>query len=121
MKIISLSLLSILLTHCLSNHDNAIEGTYVRNAESEFSKAWDTITIKPYNESAGTYIIYWNKGFQRTREGKLLAKEFKKEELMGEWDSQKQQLSENKKGLLFSLSASGKELRLNNTTFQKLD
>ena len=116
----AITLLCIFLFGCLTNNTTNITGSYVHESESEYSKSWDTITIKPFNENAGTYLITRKVGFQRIKNDKPLSKVFKKEEWMGEWDNQNQQLTENKKGLVFSLSSSGKELRSGKATFKKL-
>lgn len=46
-----------------------VKGTYVTSYQSEFSKAMDTVEIRPLNEAANTYSYTRRTGYQRISNG----------------------------------------------------
>jgi len=87
-----------------------INGTYVHQAESEYSKAADTLIVTPYDAKAGTFIIIRKTGFNRIKEGKLQPKENRQERLICVWDEETHQLQDMKKGKLYTFPENGSEL-----------
>lgn len=87
-----------------------ISGAYVRFAEGDFSKSWDTLIIGSYDAKGGTYIVQQRTGFQRIREGKLQPKEYDKKKAVLVYDASTRQLQDIKTGLLYSFAAENKLL-----------
>lgn len=121
-----LLLLSVVLTACGGNEDVAgakstITGTYVRQAESEYSKAMDTLIITPYDAKAGTFIIIQRTGFHRIKDGRLQPKENKQERMITVWDEETHQLQELKKGKLYTFPATGRELLAGTAKYLKIE
>lgn len=67
------------MTGCNNAGEGAIKqfipGTYTRFADGEYSKAWDTIIINPFDEERKTYLVVKRVGFQKIRGGRLQPKE----------------------------------------------
>ncbi len=121
-----LLLLSVVLTACGGNGEVAgakstITGTYVRQAESEYSKAMDTLIITPYDAKAGTFIIIQRTGFHRIKDGRLQPKENKQERMITVWDEETHQLQELKKGKLYTFPATGRELLAGTSKYLKIE
>jgi hypothetical protein len=121
-----LLLLSVVLTACGGNEEVAgakstITGTYVRQAESEYSKAMDTLIITPYDAKAGTFIIIQRTGFHRIKDGRLQPKENKQERMITVWDEETHQLQELKKGKLYTFPATGRELLAGTAKYLKIE
>jgi hypothetical protein len=125
-KTYGLLLLSVVLTACGGNEELAgtkgtISGTYVRQAEGEFSKAMDTLIITPYDLKAGTFIIIQRTGFHRIKDGKLQPKENMQERMITVWDEETHQLQELKKGKLYTFPATGRELLAGTAKYLKIE
>lgn len=120
-----LLLLSVVLTACGGNEEVAgtksiITGTYVRQAEGEYSKAMDTLVVTPYDAKAGTFIIMRRTAFHRIKEGKLQPKENKQERMITVWDEETHQLQELKEGKLYTFPANGNELLAGTAKYLKI-
>ncbi len=125
-KTYGLLLLSVVLTACggkeeMAGTKSTISGTYLRQAESEFSKAMDTLVITPYDAKAGTFIIIQRTGFHRIKEGKLQPKENMQERMITVWDEETHQLQELKKGKLYTFPATGRELLAGTAKYLKIE
>lgn len=121
-----LLLLSVVLTACGGNEDDAgakstITGTYVRQAEGEYSKAMDTLIVTPYDAKAGTFIIMRRTGFHRIKDGRLQPKENKQERMITVWDEETHQLQELKEGKLYTFPSTGKELLAGTAKYLKIE
>lgn len=106
-------LIVVLLFASCSSGDptgNDISGAYVRFAEGDFSKSWDTLIIGSYDAKGGTYVVQQRTGFQRIRDGKLQPKEYEKKKAMLVFDESTRQLQDMKTGLLYSFPAENKLL-----------
>jgi hypothetical protein len=117
--------LAVLLTACSGNEEVAhvkstISGTYVRQAESEYSKAMDTLIVTPYDVKAGTFIIIRRTGFHRIINGKIQPREHKQERMITVWDEETHQLQELKEGKLFTFPATGTELLAGTAKYLKI-
>lgn len=124
-KIYGLLVLAVLATACGGNDDAAgtkstISGTYVRKAESEYSKAMDTLIVTPYDPNAGTFIIIRKTGFNRIKNGNLQPKETKQERMITVWDDETRQLQELKEGKLYTFPSTGNELLAGTSKYWKL-
>ncbi len=124
-KTYGLWLLAGLLTACGGNEElkstkSKISGTYVHQAQSEYSKAMDTLIVTPYDANAGTFIILRRAGFNRIKNGKLQPKETKQERMITVWDEETHQLQELKEGKLYTFSYSGQELLAGTAKYRKI-
>ncbi len=124
-KTYGLLLLSIALGACRGDDDVAgtkstISGTYIRRAESDYSKTMDTLIVTPYDTKAGTFIILRKTGFHRIKDGKLQPKEKKQERMITVWDEETHQLQELKEGKLYTFPATGTELLAGTAKYRKV-
>ncbi len=119
-------ILAVLLTACGGNEEaggtkSTISGTYVRQAESEYSKAMDTLIVTPYDAKAGTFIILKKTGFHRIINGKLQPKENKQDRMISVWDEETHQLQELKEGRIYTFPSSGIELLAGTAKYRKVE
>ena len=126
-KVYGLLLLSVVLTACGEDEEvvagtkGTISGTYMRQSESEYSKAMDTLIVTPYDAKAGTFIILRRTGFHRIKDGKLQPKENKLERMITVWDEETHQLQELKEGKLYTFPSTGKELLAGTAKYLKIE
>lgn len=92
------------------NQAKSITGTYTSQAESEYSKAMDTLIVSLYNGETDTYLITRKTGYHRIRNGKLVPREYKVEELLAVWDAKTNSLQEVKHGRIYTFPSSGAEI-----------
>lgn len=125
MKTYQLLFLAVLATACRGNEEGStkstINGTYARQAESEYSKAMDTLIVTPYDVKAGTFIIIRRTGFNRIKDGKLQPKENKQERMIGVWDEESHQLQELKEGKIYTFPSDGNELLAGTAKYRKIN
>jgi recombinational DNA repair ATPase RecF len=69
-----------------------IPGTYVNQAQSEFSVANDTLVITQAKSTDNIYLITRKTGYRRITDGKMQELQHQVKRLTGEWDSQKQMI-----------------------------
>lgn len=69
---------------------NFIPGTYVNQAQSEFSVANDTLVITQAKNTDNIYLITRKTGYRRINDGKLQGLQHQVKHWTGMWDSQKQ-------------------------------
>lgn len=117
-KMIALMVVSLLCA-CRGN-DNKPEfsGSYVKHAEGEYSIADDTLEIHEINENS--YSITRTTGYQKIREGKLLPKERRHEELTATYNPQSQQLRESKRGRIITMKDGDSVLRMEASEYRRL-
>lgn len=125
-KTYGLFFMAVLITACGGNQEvvntkSSISGSYVRQAESEYSKAMDTLIITPYDANAGTFIILRRTGFHRIKDGKLQPQEKKQERMVSVWDEDTHQLQELKEGKLYTFPAGGRELLAGTAKYKKIE
>ncbi len=125
-KIYGVLFSAVLLTACGGNDEvkstkSKISGTYVHQAESEYSKAMDTLIVTPYDAKAGTFIIIRRTGYNKIKNGKLQPKETKQERMITVWDEETHQLQEVKEGKLYTFSYTGLELLAGTAKYRKIE
>ena len=125
-KIYEVIFLAVLLTSCGEKSKSPeikgiINGTYVRQAASEYSKAQDTLIVTPYDLRAGTFLILRKTGFQRIVNGRLQPRETRSENMITVWDEETHQLQELKVGKLFTFPYDGKELLAGTAKYIKIE
>jgi|CXWL01.1.fsa_nt_gi hypothetical protein len=97
-----------------------IPGTYIRNAETEFGKAYDTLIITMQNKSANEYKILRKWRYDRVLDGKPIPPEYKVTETSGIYDGEKKQLQETETLEFFTFDVENKLLYNGANKFTKL-
>jgi hypothetical protein len=99
---------------CSSSESDAVNkfipGTYIRNAETEFGKAYDTLVITLQNKSANQYKIQRRWRYNRVLDGKPIPPEYKVSETSGLYDSEKKVLQETETLEFFTFDVENKFL-----------
>ncbi|EHQ29695.1 hypothetical protein [Mucilaginibacter paludis] len=96
-----------------------IPGTYVSSASGEFSSAQDTLVINRLDQSH--YQLLRRTGYQAIRKGKKLPKRHQSRELETVWDPLKQDLTEEKSGLVFRFDAEKGRLYVGKASYRKIN
>ncbi|MHB8205914.1 hypothetical protein [Mucilaginibacter sp.] len=93
MKIISTALAAMILAAC-NNQGNTvtdfIPGTYVNQAQSEYSVANDTLLITKAKNTENIYLIVRKTGYRRIGDGKLFPLKHEVKNWTGTWNTQQQ-------------------------------
>lgn len=97
-----------------------IPGTYIRNAETEFGKAYDTLVITMQNKSANEFKIQRKWRYERVLDGKPIPPEYKVTETSGIYDGDKKQLQETETLEFFTFDAENKLLFNGANKFTKI-
>ncbi|MGF2412537.1 MAG: hypothetical protein ACQUYJ_09430 [Ferruginibacter sp.] len=89
---------ALFLAECTSVESDAITefipGTYIRSAQTEFGKAYDTLVITLQNKSASEYKIQRRWKYDRVLDGKPIEPEYKVSKTSGLYDGEKKVLQE---------------------------
>ncbi|MEJ7691585.1 hypothetical protein [Daejeonella sp.] len=110
---------SVLFCYCAGNERlSEIGGTYVNHSEGEYSVADDTLVINSI--SSRSYSITRKTGFQKVRDGKLLPKEQRREELTAIYEPRTRQLQETKRGRIITVNKKTGLVRMEATEYKKL-
>jgi hypothetical protein len=75
--------------HSISNDQSFIPGTYVNQAQSEFSVANDTLVITQAKNTDNIYLITRKTGYRRIADGKVQQLQHQVKHWTGMWDNQK--------------------------------
>ena len=121
-QILTLLLLPLLFLAACSSKDSQtgfIPGTYVNQAQSEYSVANDTLIITEAEHTENIYLITRKTAYRRIREGKLLPQHFQVKRLTGTWDPQKQLLQIMQNGTLISFLPEQNKLQIGNSEYWK--
>ena len=97
-----------------------IPGTYVNQAQSQYSIASDTLLLIRDEHSDNLYQIVRGTGFQRIKEGKLQPKEYKVKTLSGIWDEAKQTLQVTQDGSILVFQPDAQTLTVGSAIYHKL-
>lgn len=76
--------------HSISHDQSFIPGTYVNQAQSEFSVANDTLVITQAKNTDNIYLITRKTGYRRITNGRLQSLQHQVKHWTGMWDNQKQ-------------------------------
>lgn len=122
-KIIFKSLLLpiVLLAACNNNNGHTvgfIPGTYVNQAQSEYSIANDTLVITAL--TATSYQVLRKTGFQRIVSRQLQAAEHRSAPFTGIWDDSKQTLQLTQNGLIITFQPDSNRLMVQNSRYRKI-
>jgi hypothetical protein len=110
---------AMLILACNSKTDSAVSGIYVTAFKNEYTIANDTLIIEAYNLETGTYKVERHSGFKRVRDGRVLPKEFKRENWTATFDKDKQVLQETQLGKQLYLNTQKGTLSYG-ATYQKI-
>ncbi|TWR25478.1 hypothetical protein FPZ42_12835 [Mucilaginibacter achroorhodeus] len=111
--------ISFLFAGCGNSETNSdFSGSYVNKAQSEYSIAFDTLILSKKSELS--YEIERKTGFQKIRNGSIMAKEFKSERWSAQWNKDNMFLSETELGRQITFSEDGKSLSLKGTEYLKI-
>lgn len=114
-------LLAIFFTRCKSNSTTQdFSGTYALQTKGQYAIDYDTLIVSIGHNSANTYNVQNNSGFQKIRNGVIMPKEFKQTSWVATWNEDKQLLSETDLGRQIQFKDNNKILVLKNSTYQKI-
>lgn len=112
------AILVLIVVGCSSAESDAIKtfipGTYIRNAQTEFGKEYDTLVISLQSKSANEYKIERRWRYDRVLDGKPIEPEYKITETTGLYDAEKKIVQETETLEFFSFDV-GKKLLFNET------
>jgi len=111
-----------LLAACGKHHKTIdfIPGTYVNQAQSEYSIANDTLVIAQDAATGNIYHVTRKTGFRRIVDGKLLPAAHQVKTLNGLWDDGKQVLQITQNGILLLFQPEQNKLTIQNSEYHKL-
>ena len=93
---------------CHHQPDNTVRdfipGVYVKQSESEFSKAFDTLRVNVYDAAGNTYLVIQRTGFQVIKDGKLQPKQYRGSKEVAVLDESTHQLQEMQSGRYLTFS-----------------
>ena len=121
-SIVSLAIIAVFLLSCnnttKSNAD--IEGTYVTHFQNEFNITDDTLIISSIKSSDNTYEVVRQTGFNKIRNGKPLAKEYKAAKWISSYNTDNQLLQETDLGRQISILPDNHKLKLGASEYTKI-
>jgi hypothetical protein len=97
-----------------------IPGTYVKQSESEYSKAYDTLRISVYDPAANTYLLLQHTGYQVIKDGRLQPKQYKNNREIAVYDESTHQLQGMNSGRLLVFSPEHGTVLMGSAEFVKL-
>ena len=97
-----------------------IPGVYVKQSESEFSKAYDTLRISVYDEIGNTYLVLQHTGYQLIQNGRLQPKQYKSDKEVAVYDEGTHQLQGMNSGRLLLFSPEHGTLLVGSAQYEKI-
>ena len=97
-----------------------LTGTYIRAAQHEFGKEYDTLVVTLRNEASSQYRIVRNWLYERIRDGQALEPEYKTTSGTAIYDHDAKTLKDEKTGIIYSVDPSGQKLYAGSTRYDKL-
>lgn len=97
-----------------------IPGTYVNQAQSQYSVASDTLLLIRDEHSDNRYQIVRGTGFQRIRDGKLQPGEYRVRTFSGIWDESRQTLQLTPDGSILVFHPEAQTLTVGSAIYHKL-
>jgi hypothetical protein len=114
---------ALLFAACGTNKNEkktTVQGLYVTQFQTEYSKAMDTIDITPLNSEAGTFNYVRRVGYRRISNGVLGPMEHKTENSTCVFNQETAQLHEQRHGRIYSLSSDGNQLISGNSVYRRI-
>jgi hypothetical protein len=100
--------------------EKKVEGTYVMHSKGDFSIAEDTLAITAIPNQKDLYAIERRVGYQRITEKGIQPKKMEQEKATAIWYAESNQLKEQKKGRVYSLSTDGKQMLIGSTAYTRI-
>lgn len=98
-----------------------IPGTYVNQASSEYSTAYDTLVIEQTDEKSNNYLIHRKTAFRRITGGRPGKREYETEEWKAVYDEGTKSMIESSSGKVFTFYPESNYLMLGRREYQKID
>ncbi|MBB6108683.1 hypothetical protein SAMN05421821_10282 [Mucilaginibacter lappiensis] len=95
-----------------------IPGTYVQHSKGEYGVADDTLIIQ--HADGSSYQITQRTTYQAIREGKLLPKKHRVQNLDASWDDTKQELDETTTGRVYHVDLDKNALIIKQSSYLKI-
>jgi hypothetical protein len=99
---------------------NSFPGVYVKQSESDYSKAYDTLRISVYDETGNTYLILQHTGYQLIKDGKLQPKLYKSGKEIAVYDETTHLLQGMDSGKLLVFSPENQTLLVGSSEYKKI-
>lgn len=117
-----LSIISAIVFVACNNPENnvLVKGTYITTYQSEFSKAMDTVEIRPLNEAANTFSYTRRTGYQRISNGIVGPYQYETENSTCVFDKATAQLNEQKHGRIYTFSSDGNSLVSGGSVYKRI-
>lgn len=97
-----------------------LDGVYIRYADHQYGKEWDTLALRKTDASASRYLITRRWNYVRILDGKVLAPEYKKEATTANYLEYEALLVDEESGIYYSYNSRRKELMAGTTTYKKI-
>ncbi|MFA6275799.1 MAG: hypothetical protein WC622_03570 [Pedobacter sp.] len=118
--IILCAILVAIVTACKSDNVRPfIPGTYINNADSEFSRANDTLVIEP--SESNNFYLHRKTGFNLISNRKIGKREYETENWNAVYDEATKTLTETKKGKLITFYPDSAKLMVGKRMYQKIN
>ena len=100
--------------------NTSLEGTYINESASSYSRAFDTISIKEEGDDGNIYSIDRKVSFNRIKYGKLESKAYHMEHWIVIYDERTNILTDTKKRRVLTYFPGKKKLFLGKTAYLKI-
>lgn len=119
--IILIAIVAIMMAGCNSKTDTRsfIPGTYVDQAEGEYSIASDTLVIEA--SEGNNYLIHRKTGFNVITDGKKGKRQYETEEWRALYDQSTKSMTETSNGKLLTFYPQAKKLMVGKREYQKIN
>jgi hypothetical protein len=94
-------------------------GIYVRYAEGEYARVWDTLVVKELEDAQVAFAVERCSGVQRNQHGEWLPKENRRVKSVVERDESGNGWFERKTGKIYVFA--GRSVRVENAVYKKLE
>ncbi len=115
---IALMIIALFCACTANDKKPEFNGTYVNHASGEYSIGDDTLVIRSLNENS--YSITRKTGYQKIREGKVLPKEYRLEELSATYDEKTRKLEDSRHARIFTLQSDNRIIRMGQIEYKKI-
>ncbi|HEX8316242.1 MAG TPA: hypothetical protein VF609_14670 [Flavisolibacter sp.] len=97
-----------------------LEGAYIRYAEHEFGKEWDTLVIKKTGASRNGYHVVRRWKYERVLDSKVLTPEYKRMKTSIQFLEDEGLFVEEESGIRYSFNNNKNELLAGTTIYKKI-
>lgn len=120
-SILLIAIAAVMMAACNSKSDtrSSIPGTYVNQAEGEYSVASDTLVIEA--SEGNNYLVHRKTGFNIITDGKKGKRQYETEEWRALYDQSTKSVTEISKGKLLTFYPEAKKLLVGKREYLKLN